>query len=97
MLQWSDAKIGDTLVCSVCGKEFKVSDDTKYICKGGYTCTWKCFLNHVRSLPPKPVDEKAKKKEKIKMVFKDFKKEKEVESEQKIEASSNELEKETLW
>lgn len=29
----------DTLICSVCGKEFVVNDDTKYIIAGGYTCS----------------------------------------------------------
>lgn len=32
------------LICSVCGKEFKSNDDTRYIIAGGYTCSWKCFL-----------------------------------------------------
>lgn len=32
-------------VCSVCGKEFEANDDTRYIIAGGYTCSWKCFLN----------------------------------------------------
>lgn len=33
------------LICSVCGKEFEANDDTRYIISGGYTCSWKCFLN----------------------------------------------------
>lgn len=33
-----------SLICSVCGKEFKANDDTRYIIAGGYTCSWKCFL-----------------------------------------------------
>lgn len=33
-----------TFTCSVCGKEFEANDDTRYIIAGGYTCTWKCFL-----------------------------------------------------
>lgn len=33
-----------SLTCSVCNKEFKADDDTRYIIKGGYTCSWKCFL-----------------------------------------------------
>ena len=36
------------LVCTVCNKEFKVSGDTKYFIRGGYTCSWKCFLNEVK-------------------------------------------------
>lgn len=46
-----EPKKGDKLICPVCGKEFKASDDTKYISSGeyldtcGYTCSWKCFLD----------------------------------------------------
>lgn len=32
------------LICPVCDKEFKANDDTRYIIKGAYTCSWKCFL-----------------------------------------------------
>ena len=35
--------LGETLICPVCGKSFKVTEDTKYIAGGGYTCDWKCF------------------------------------------------------
>ena len=35
---------GDKLVCPICGKEFKVDDDTCYVCNGNYACSWKCFL-----------------------------------------------------
>ncbi len=38
----------EKLVCPVCSKEFKVNGDTKYFIRGGYTCSWKCFLNEVR-------------------------------------------------
>lgn len=37
-----------TLICPVCGKEFKPNDDTKYIINGGYTCSWKCFLDEAK-------------------------------------------------
>lgn len=37
-------KPGDQLTCPVCGKDFKATEDTVYIAKGGYTCSWKCFL-----------------------------------------------------
>lgn len=36
------------LTCSICGKKFKPTDDTKYIANGGYTCDWKCFFNEAR-------------------------------------------------
>ena len=38
----------ETLICSVCGKEFEPNDDTKYIIAGGYPCSWKCFLNEAK-------------------------------------------------
>lgn len=38
----------ETLICTVCGKEFKVNDYTKYIINGGYTCSWKCFINEAK-------------------------------------------------
>ena len=37
----------NTLICTVCGNEFEITDDTKYIIAGGYTCSWKCFLNEM--------------------------------------------------
>ena len=50
-----------SLICPVCGKEFKTNNDTRYIIKGGYTCSWKCFLTEAK----KRNDEKnAKEKEK---------------------------------
>jgi hypothetical protein len=50
--------IGEKLICPVCGKEFIASDGTKYIVAGGFTCSWKCFLIRVKSMPPK--EEKMK-------------------------------------
>lgn len=43
--------IGDKLICPVCGKEFTVTEDTKYIAAGGFTCDWKCFM--VKAREPK--------------------------------------------
>ena len=54
-----EVKIGDTIICPVCNKEFKATEDTKYIAKGGYTCSWKCFLARV-----KEVEEEKKNKTK---------------------------------
>ena len=36
-----------TLMCPVCCSVFEITDDTKYIIAGGYTCSWKCFLNEM--------------------------------------------------
>ena len=38
----------EKLTCPVCGKEFTPSSDTCYIISGGYTCSWKCFLDEVK-------------------------------------------------
>ena len=53
-----------TLICSVCGKEFEPNDDTKYIISGGYTCNWKCFLNESKRRDSEK-KEKNKKNKKI--------------------------------
>ena len=44
---------GETLTCPVCNKDFKVSEDTKYIAMGGFTCGWKCFMVSARSAASK--------------------------------------------
>jgi predicted RNA-binding Zn-ribbon protein involved in translation (DUF1610 family) len=41
-------KIGETVVCPVCGKTFKVTADTCSFIAGEYTCSWKCFLDEVK-------------------------------------------------
>lgn len=46
------------LTCPVCGKEFKPTNDTKYIAAGGYTCSWSCFLTVAKR---KKEDKKNKK------------------------------------
>jgi predicted nucleic acid-binding Zn-ribbon protein len=38
----------ETLICTVCGKEFTKNDYTKYIINGGYTCSWKCFIDEAK-------------------------------------------------
>lgn len=55
--------IGEKLTCPVCGKVFPVSEDTKYIAAGGFTCSWKCFLVNAKSIPPK--QKKTSKKQTI--------------------------------
>ena len=39
---------GETLECPVCKKQYKVNSDTLYIIKGGYTCSWNCFLKVIK-------------------------------------------------
>ena len=41
-------KIGDVVVCPVCGKTFKVSVDSCCFISGEYTCDWDCFLKEVK-------------------------------------------------
>lgn len=56
-----------TLICSVCGKEFKADDTTRFIIAGGYTCNLKCFLDEVKrreAIKAKEVKEKEDKKRK---------------------------------
>ena len=42
------SKIGDMVVCPVCGKNFKITVDTCYFISGDYTCGWDCFLDEVK-------------------------------------------------
>lgn len=51
----------ETLVCPICGIEFEVNDDTKYITAGGYTCSWKCFLNEVKRREVQKIEEETSK------------------------------------
>ena len=39
---------GVELICPICHKQFIKNDETKYVIKGGYTCSWKCFLKRVK-------------------------------------------------
>lgn len=41
-------QLNEVLICPVCKKEFKANLDTKYIIAGGYTCSWKCFLDEAK-------------------------------------------------
>lgn len=51
----------ELLVCPICGKEFEPNDDTKYIIAGGYTCSWKCFLNESKKREAKRKEQNNKK------------------------------------
>lgn len=44
-----EAKLGEELICPVCGTIFEATDDTKYIIKGDYVCNWECFLVESRA------------------------------------------------
>lgn len=57
-----DIQQQETLVCTVCGTEFRPDDDTKYIIAGGYTCSWKCFLKEAKERNAKRTSQKEKKK-----------------------------------
>lgn len=48
---------GEKLICSVCNKEFKASDNTRFIINNGWTCSWACFINEHK----KQMQEKWKK------------------------------------
>ena len=49
---------GETL-----NKEFEANGDTRYIISGGYTCSWKCFLNEVKRREAKKQEELKRKEE----------------------------------
>ena len=57
-------KVGTPMVCTVCRKAFKATDDTRYIRKGGYVCGWKCFMTPVGK-ETVAIDEKVDAQEEI--------------------------------
>lgn len=40
--------IEETATCPVCGKTFKITEDTCCLIHGEYTCSWECFLDEVK-------------------------------------------------
>lgn len=50
-------------ICPVCGKLFIPNEDTCFIVKGGFTCSWKCFLDRVKQRE-KEIKENQKEKKK---------------------------------
>lgn len=60
-LEKENENVKEKLICPVCGKEFPVSEDTKYITVGGYTCNWKCFLTDVRRMGAEKANKNNKK------------------------------------
>jgi len=42
-------KIGDHLICPVCGKEFIANTETQFIARGDFTCSKECFFCAVNS------------------------------------------------
>ena len=54
-------KNGDSLLCPVCGKEFIVTDKTRFIISGEYTCSLKCFVSEVKKRDAnRPLEKKRK-------------------------------------
>ena len=46
-------KVGEKLVCPVCGKEFKATENTVFVIHNAYTCSWACFKKeHIRIMTP---------------------------------------------
>lgn len=57
----NDYYFGEQYICPICNEEFTFTEDSCYVAKGGYTCSWKCFLTYTKSLPPKEIPIKEKK------------------------------------
>ena len=52
--------VNDTkLICPKCGKEFTVTDETRYLYGKDYVCDWKCFLTPVKKDTDIPVQIEA--------------------------------------
>lgn len=46
-------KVGEELICPVCGKKFKATENTVFIMHNAYTCSWDCFKKeHIRIMTP---------------------------------------------
>lgn len=79
----------DLIVCPVCGKEFKPTEETYcWVQKGRYeykqVCSWACFKKRIEEAPERPTaNEKRKtaKKDTVKVVLSKTKKTKEEENE----------------
>ena len=41
-------KIGDRVVCPICGQPYTLTEHHKFIRDGGYTCSWDCFMGKPR-------------------------------------------------
>ena len=52
--------VQELLNCPICGKEFKLTENSKYKFNGKYACTWKCFLKEVRKRAATKEDKKKK-------------------------------------
>ncbi len=48
-------------ICPICNKEFKANDDTRYLVKDEYTCSWKCFLKEVKRIEEEKAERKKSK------------------------------------
>lgn len=53
---------GNSYICPVCEKEFVFTKEHMYIAKGGYVCSWRCFLDHVKQSPTAVIEKKGKRK-----------------------------------
>ena len=79
----------DLIVCPICGKEFKPTEETYcWVQEGLYeykqVCSWACFKKRIEEAPERPtVNEKRKtaKKDTVKVVLSKTKKMKEEENE----------------
>lgn len=63
----SNSTSEEKLTCPICGKVFNFNDDTRYIIAGGYTCSWKCFLNESKRRESLRREQQQEKKSKQKV------------------------------
>ena len=41
-------KIGEELICPICGKIFTADENTCFFAKGDWNCSWECFRSYVK-------------------------------------------------
>lgn len=87
---------GNSYICPVCEKEFVFTKEHMYIAKGGYVCSWRCFLDHVKQSPTTVIEKKGKRK--AALIFEQPIEQKEKTPEPIIEKSAKQIEEiEELW
>ena len=48
MMRIPQVKIGEELICPICGKIFTADENTCFFAKGEWNCSWECFRSYVK-------------------------------------------------
>lgn len=90
-------KNGEKLICPVCNKEFKATDNTRFIINNGWTCSWHCFITeHKKQMKPIWDKQKAEKKS-VELGQKKRRGRKRKSADSKINSTYNNIKSKTLY